>query len=52
MAQSHRWTRLDVRLARLAIALLSGWLTWIWFTNLFAAGEAALGGPVPRILFV
>ena len=32
---------------RVVLSLLAGWLAWTWFANLFAMGEAALGGPVP-----
>jgi len=34
---------------RFVLAILSGWLAWMWFANLFAMGEAALAGPVPLL---
>ncbi len=34
---------------RIGLAILSGWLAWSWFVNLFAMGEAALAGPIPLL---
>ena len=34
---------------RVVLTVLSGWLAWMWFANLFAMGEAGLAGPVPLL---
>ncbi|MBE0658307.1 MAG: hypothetical protein IH602_11500 [Bryobacteraceae bacterium] len=39
--------RMMASVAKVVLALYAGWLVWLWFISLWAAGEAAFRAPVP-----